>query len=129
MGKPGSNGVKSKEEPKGYPSKWDNEMANDFQGEWEDVPSGEFVQFNTPGDVVIGIYIRVKDGPNGVIHELDDSGERRLLPSNKILIDKMAEIPMGSLVRIKFLGETKSKTSPFAYKEFDVKFKRSSRDK
>ena len=89
--------------------------------EWERVggPSGTMVRWKDVGQSLLGVWVgRVQDAkfPTGIVEQ---EGEEIAFAMPTVLVDRFAAIPVGTLVKVVFLGLQKSK-SMRSFQSFDV---------
>ena len=89
--------------------------------EWERVggPSGNMVRWKEVSQTLLGTWSgQVKDAkfPTGI---MEQEGEETTFAMPTVLVDRFAAIPVGTLVKVVFLGLQKSK-SMRSFQAFDV---------
>jgi len=82
----------------------------------------EFAKFEAIGDKLEGVYKDVRESDKyGKIYEFEVSGKKVILLGKTDIIPKMAEIPIGSFVSIKYINNIKTAKKNML-KEFEVLF-------
>jgi hypothetical protein len=76
-----------------------------------EVARGKFVEWTTPGQVLTGIFLRLKAVPSSkdkgktfhILELASDDGELLAVSAGTILADQMQQVPIGSDVCIEFV--------------------------
>ena len=88
----------------------------------------EAFKFENKGDEVEGVFVDKKD----IASTLSASGKSTIYTVQKedgtfvsffgtsVIDDNMNRVPLGSQIKIVYLGKEKSKTGPYSYKNFDI---------
>lgn len=99
------------------------EFDND-NSDWEELGSGDIVQFTEKGQVLQGELVNKRDGQYGKVFDIrTDDGEEKTVFGTTILEDKMQSASIGDEVRITFLGHMETNTGRNA-KNFKVERKK-----
>jgi len=93
-------------------------------GEWTEVNSDNIFPFSAIGDTIVGIYRGKQEGVgryNQTLYKIETQSGMRRIWGSAILDTQLDRVPIGSPVRIEFLGFIETKKGQQA-KNFKVEF-------
>lgn len=102
-------------------------MAN-LNDDWEEIKSADFWKPENKGDIIEGVLIGHNKRDFGDSFDIETKDGTITLPTLAVLTTKLNRIEIGKLVKIEYIGETKSGSGKI-YKDFKVFIKSSDPNK